>query len=754
MSADMDKLLQAITSMTNALQEQQQQQQQLQQSNITSVNVISNFDQFDPKTESFDVYKERLENYLQLKGVFGNKEMCAKLLLQYVGASNYSTLATLVAPTPINQLSYDNIIFHLKQHFCPKKNILVQQHKFLNEIQNEDQSISDFIAVLQEKAAMCHFVCSCNKSVSDIFCRAQFIRGIRDNSIREKLLQKPEDTFVQICEKAKALEAAKINNNEIMQSSSTSEVNKIKQKQSATSTRYQKSNRYASSSSTVNYRQLGLEGMCLRCGRNNHRSNECKINKNNLKCSFCNKTGHVRQVCIKSKFKQNSSYNAIQSCSSDDDYCEDDDNFGIHQIVDIYNKSEIPPPELQKFFATVSIDGRKQVFEVDSGAGYTLIPKNDFEKLKLNLKLQKTKIAFRAYTGDVFIPLGVVDVNVQYKNRKSREKMFVVDARHSALLGRVWIRHLKIDLREVDQDCLKVNTDNNVCINSISEITQKFSKVFQQKVGCIPNLICSLKLQEGAKPAFLKERQVPFALREKVEQELDTLENEGIISKVNTSNWGSPLVVIPKPDGNVRLCVDYKLCVNPQLEPAHYPIKRIDEIFNTLKNSKYFCKLDLYKAYLHVAVDDESKIIQTISTHRGTYRMNRLSFGIKTAPSEFNRIIDQILRGLEGTTSYFDDIIVHGPTKSLCEQRLIECLERLQTYNLHVNKDKFTGNPPQKEPQIEEVIIQRNQTQPQAPSESQPPASAEPQLPETPLSIRRSNRVRRLPARFQDHVPY
>ncbi|XP_059220915.1 uncharacterized protein K02A2.6-like isoform X3 [Stomoxys calcitrans] len=65
-----------------------------------------------------------------------------------------------------------------------------------------------------------------------------------------------------------------------------------------------------------------------------------------------------------------------------------------------------------------------------------------------------------------------------------------------------------------------------------------------------------------------------------------------------------------------------------------------------------------------------------------------------------------------------------------------------------------TGNPPQKEPQIEEVIIQRNQTQPQAPSESQPPASAEPQLPETPLSIRRSNRVRRLPARFQDHVPY
>lgn len=201
--------------------------------------------------------------------------------------------------------------------------------------------------------------------------------------------------------------------------------------------------------------------------------------------------------------------------------------------------------------------------------------------------------------------------------------------------------------------------------------------------------MCSLKLQKGAKPVFVRERQVPFALREKVELELDIgLERDGIISKVNTSNWGSPLVVIPKPDGNVRLCVDYKIGVNPQLEPAHYPIKRIDEIFNTLKNSTYFCKIDMYKAYLHVRVDEDSKQIQTISTHRGVYQMNRLSFGIKTAPSEFNRILDQILQGLEGTISYFDDIIIHGATINECECRLIKCLEVLQTNQLHVNRNK------------------------------------------------------------------
>ena len=211
---------------------------------------------------------------------------------------------------------------------------------------------------------------------------------------------------------------------------------------------------------------------------------------------------------------------------------------------------------------------------------------------------------------------------------------------------------------------------------------------YPPKWGCTPNVTCSLKLREKSKPIFLKERQVPYALQEAVEEELDNLERDNIITRVDTSDWGSPLVVIPKPDGTVRLCVDYKIAVNPQLTSAHYPIRRIDDILNNLKDSAYFCRLDLFKAYLHVKVDEESRAIQTISTHRGTYQMNRLSFGIKTAPSEFNRILEQILQGLEGTLSYFDDIIIHGSSLEDCKKRLINCLERLKTYNIHINREK------------------------------------------------------------------
>lgn len=82
-------------------------------------------------------------------------------------------------------------------------------------------------------------------------------------------------------------------------------------------------------------------------------------------------------------------------------------------------------------------------------------------------------------------------------------------------------------------------------------------------------------------------------------------------------------MVIPKADGTVRLCVDYKIGVNDRLVNANYPIRRITDILDTLRNSKYFCKLDLFKVCLHVQVDEESSRIQTITTHRGTYRMNR-----------------------------------------------------------------------------------------------------------------------------------
>lgn len=95
-----------------------------------------------------------------------------------------------------------------------------------------------------------------------------------------------------------------------------------------------------------------------------------------------------------------------------------------------------------------------------------------------------------------------------------------------------------------------------------------------------------------------------------------------------------------------------------------------------MKGGKYFCTLDIYKAYLHLEVNDESKRIQTISTHRGVYVIKHLAFGIKTAPKYFQRVIDDPIADLERNAAYFNDII-QGRTIKECREKLIKFFKRM-----------------------------------------------------------------------------
>lgn len=116
---------------------------------------------------------------------------------------------------------------------------------------------------------------------------------------------------------------------------------------------------------------------------------------------------------------------------------------------------------------------------------------------------------------------------------------------------------LQLDLDQVHSSeftCPESIHSLNAHKDDVNNILQQFDNILEPKVGCIPNFTCSLKLREKkAKPVFLKARDVPFALRDKVNTKLDTSEAQGIISKIDCVDWGLSLVVISRPDGSVRL---------------------------------------------------------------------------------------------------------------------------------------------------------------------------------------------------------
>ena len=198
----------------------------------------------------------------------------------------------------------------------------------------------------------------------------------------------------------------------------------------------------------------------------------------------------------------------------------------------------------------------------------------------------------------------------------------------------------------------------------------------------------SLSVKPECKPRFHKARPVPFALKPAIERELDRLEEAGIIQKVAHSLWAAPVVPVPKGDGQIRLCGDYKVTINPELEIDQYPLPKPEELFARLAGGKRFTKIDLTHAYQQMILEESSRKFVTLNTHRGLYQLTRLPFGVASAPALFQRVMDTVLQGIDKTICYIDDILVTGSTVEEHLQNLESVFKRLQQYGIQAKRAK------------------------------------------------------------------
>ena len=187
---------------------------------------------------------------------------------------------------------------------------------------------------------------------------------------------------------------------------------------------------------------------------------------------------------------------------------------------------------------------------------------------------------------------------------------------------------------------------------------------------------------------FHRPRPVPFAVKDAIEIELQRLEKAGIIEKVMHSEWAAPVVVVPKGDGKIRLCGDYKVTINKSLEIDQHPLPRPEELFAALTGGVKFSKIDLTQAYQQMILDKDSRVYVTINTHLGLFRYTRLPFGIASAPAIFQRTMDTILQGLPHVQCYIDDIIITGSNAEEHLHNLEEVLKRLSHYGIRVKEEK------------------------------------------------------------------
>ena len=176
--------------------------------------------------------------------------------------------------------------------------------------------------------------------------------------------------------------------------------------------------------------------------------------------------------------------------------------------------------------------------------------------------------------------------------------------------------------------------------------------------------------------------------REEVEKQIQDMLDRGII-KHSTSPWSSPIVLVDNKDGTKRFCIDYRL-LNKHTVKYSFPLPSIAESLDALDGAKYFCTLDLASGYWQVPLDDDAKLKSAFVVPGGLYQFEVMPFGLCNAPSTFERLMENILTGLQWKILliYLDDVIVFGSTVQEVIDRLKIILDRLREANLKLKPKK------------------------------------------------------------------
>ena len=183
-------------------------------------------------------------------------------------------------------------------------------------------------------------------------------------------------------------------------------------------------------------------------------------------------------------------------------------------------------------------------------------------------------------------------------------------------------------------------------------------------------------------------RRVPPAQLDEFRVAVQDLLEAGVIRESN-SPYASPVVLVRKKDGGLRVCVDFRK-LNAKTVRDAYPIPRIAETLEALHGAKWFCSLDLQSGYLQVGVHEADKPKTAMTTPFGLYEFNRMPFGLTNAPATFQRLMERCLAGLNLKIClvYLDDVIVFGSTFEETLKRLEIVLKRLGDFGLKLKASK------------------------------------------------------------------
>ena len=658
---------------------------------------IDRMDSFDINRGNFKSYKARFEQFL-----FANEIPLLKTVIQtaksgsvteiempnprvlalfvtYCGQETYEILEKLLVPESITSagVTYVKCVALLEEHFKPTTFKIFERVKFYKRDQQPGESIADYVINLKQMSMACEFGEFYKEALRD-----KFVSGLKSESTQMKLISMvPDVSFEDAIKIASSMESTKRNVNSLH--NNNEQVNKIEKKWESDKYQGYKSNKDHKSKFAMNCKHCGRrhdpqhcpakEWDCFKCNKKGHTSRVCQA-KEKIKAKPSNKRHKVKKMDEESDIESSS-----QSSESENELSEGD---SICMVVEKRSKS------VKKY---LEIQGKKMSVEIDSGAAVTVMNLEEYKRKLNGLTLKRSNRKLGAVNESELKVIGEVKVLVWYNKKIFKIPLVVVDIpKITTLVGRNWLDLLEPNWREklLPETQLIQAVQVKDQDNKTNQLKLEFSSIFAKGPSTITGFEANIHLKEKAAPRFRQFYHIPYALKENVKICLETMVQEGVLKPVYRSEWASPIVVVPKVDGQLRICADFKMTLNKCIDVDKFPLPQADDIFAILAGGIKFAVIDLKAAYQQLRIGEESKPMFTINTPFGLFRYQTLTYGVSSAPAIFQRTMEEMLKGIDGVAVYLDDIITSGKSDEELTQRLREVMTRLQIHNVKVNEGK------------------------------------------------------------------
>jgi len=629
---------------------------------VTPVNVdLSPVTAFSLKEETHNVgsrwkkWVSAFGLYITSKGVTSDKQKQA-ILLHSAGVDVQDVFFTLVGEDEAK--SYADTLKLLNEHFIPKSNIPFERHVFRRIEQGSAETMDSFVCRLRQQARNCEF-----GTMEDDYIRDQIVDKCYSSQLRRKLLEKETLTLTAVLNTARAYESVthQLSAMEKCKEAPAEEVNAVNKSRPKVAKKYEQKE----------------VRRCYRCDESGHYASDPKCPARSTTCQKCNYKGHY-SVCCRTRKGKTTEKKAYMV--EDENETEQENNEELVFSIEGQSKQG----EIKIF-----IGGAFVRVLIDSGASCNIISSETYEKLKgCGMKCNAKKYGKKlfAYGQSESLPTTgsfKAQVKCTETGKRSYEEFTVVKGSGKTLLGITTATKLNLLRVGPPQDHINVIAEGDG-----EDILRKYHDVFQG-VGKLKNFQLKIHINQEVRPIAQHVRRIPYGLRGKVREQLDDLLQKDIIEAVPDSptEWVSPLVVVPKSDKSVRICVDMRRA-NEAIIRERHPIPTVEEILLDLNGATVYSKLDLKWGFHQVELDPESRAITTFITHEGLYRYKRLMFGISSAPEKYQQIIHNVLQGCQGVANIADDIIVYGRGIEEHDANLHAVLERIKESGMTLNPAK------------------------------------------------------------------